>query len=77
MSKSFKKNCIDQLLTGVDQQTAEQCLIQSIYKTDEKLVDLTVEQHIAAVAHNPDHVNIFIHCCFVPKNFSRSFQLLY
>jgi len=43
-------------LSGVDPQTAERALIQSIHHTDEEVTDHTVEQHILAVANNRDHV---------------------
>ncbi|CAF2691382.1 unnamed protein product [Rotaria sp. Silwood2] len=47
---------IIKLLAGVDQQTAEKCLIQSIYQTDDELNNKTIEQHITAVAKNRDHI---------------------
>ncbi|CAF0991097.1 unnamed protein product [Rotaria sordida] len=47
---------IIKLLSGVDYQTAEKCLIQSIHQTDNELNKQTIEQHITAVASNKDHI---------------------
>ncbi|CAF3856335.1 unnamed protein product [Rotaria sp. Silwood1] len=47
---------IIKLLTGVDRQTAEKCLIQSIHQTNDELNNQTIEQHIKAVAKNHDHI---------------------
>ncbi|CAF1244225.1 unnamed protein product [Adineta steineri] len=43
-------------LAGVDYQTADRCLIQSIYQTNDTINDKTIDQHIMAVASNHDHV---------------------
>ncbi|CAF5184600.1 unnamed protein product, partial [Rotaria magnacalcarata] len=47
---------IIKLLTGVDKETAEKCLIQSIYQTNDEINNQTIEQHITAVANNKDHI---------------------
>ena len=48
----------------MDQNKAEQSLIQSIHKSEEPVTNLSVEDHILAVANNRDHVNRIIILCF-------------
>lgn len=59
----------------MDQNKAEESLIQSIHKNEKPVTDLSVEDHILAVANNRDHVNRIIILCFFFDE-SKYFQVV-